>query len=128
MGRTLKEVMAELPAGRRRKIEARAKELIAEEASLQDLRKAMGRTQVQMAKELGVGQDAVSRVEKRADMLLSTLGDYVEGMGGKLSLVVEFPGRPAVRLKGLEPLARKPRTRAEKPAQSLNQRRRLKSL
>ena len=105
MGKTLDEVLSSLPEARRRKIDARAKELLAEEASLQDLRKAMGKTQVQMAKTLGVGQDAISRVEKRADMLLSTLGAYVKGMGGELRLVAEFPGRPPVRLTGLEPLA-----------------------
>ncbi len=122
MGRTLKEIMDSLPAARRRQIEARAKELIAEELSLQDLRKAMGKTQVQMAKKLGVGQDAISRVEQRADMLLSTLGDYVKGMGGELSLIAEFPNRPPVRLAGLEALGQKPkprkRTRARVPAKS----------
>lgn len=113
MGRTLDEKMKALPEARRRKVEARAVELIAEEASLQDLRKAMGLTQVKMAKMLGVGQDTVSRVEKRADMLLSTLGDYVKTMGGELSLIAEFPDRPPVRLNVLEPLAREKRSPAK---------------
>lgn len=104
MARTLNEVMKSLPKARRAKIEARAEELIAEEASLQDLRKAFGLTQVTMAKKLKVGQDTVSRVEKRTDMLLSTLSGYVEAMGGELNLVAEFPDRPAVRLQMLEPL------------------------
>ncbi len=108
MGPTLKEFIKSLPVEERRMIEARTRELIAEELSLQDLRKAMGRTQVEMARTLGVGQDAVSRIEKRADMLLSTLGAYVKGMGGELKLVAEFPGRPPVRLTGLEPLAAAP--------------------
>lgn len=108
MGRTLDEKMKALPEARRRKVEARAKELLAEEASLQDLRKAMGLTQVKMAKLLGVGQDTVSRVEQRTDMLLSTLEGYVKTMGGELSLIAEFPDRPPVRLDVLEPLARRP--------------------
>lgn len=118
MGRTLNEKMKTLPKARRRKVEARAAELIAEEASLQDLRKAMGLTQVKMAKLLGVGQDTVSRVEKRTDMLLSTLGGYVKGMGGELRLVAEFPDRPPVRLDVLEPLAKKPRRASETAARS----------
>ncbi|SNT72020.1 Helix-turn-helix domain-containing protein [Amphiplicatus metriothermophilus] len=118
MGRTVDEIMKSLPAARRRKIEARAAALVAEEASLQDLRKAMGLTQTRMAQRLGVGQDTVSRIERRADMLLSTLGEYVKGMGGELSLIAEFPGRPPVRLAMLEPLSRAPARRAKKPARS----------
>jgi hypothetical protein len=65
--------MAGLPAKRRAKVEARAAELIAEELSLQDLRKEMSKIQVSMAKKLHVGQGGISRLEKRAVMLLSTL-------------------------------------------------------
>lgn len=101
MVRTLKAFIKSLPIEEQRAIAARTQELLAEEASLQDLRKAMGKTQVQMAKTLGVGQDAISRVEKRTDMLLSTLGDYVRGMGGELKLIAEFPGRRPVQLAGL---------------------------
>ncbi len=46
MARTLNDMMTSLPKARRMKVEARAAELIAEEASLQDLRKAFGLTQV----------------------------------------------------------------------------------
>lgn len=105
MVQTLDDVLKSLPAARRRKIAARAKALIAEEASLQDLRKAMGKTQVEMAEALGVGQDAISRVEQRADMLISTLGDHVRVLGGELKLIAEFPGRPSVRLTGLAAIA-----------------------
>ncbi len=119
MARTLGEKLKTLPAARRRKINARAKELIAEEASLQDLRKAMGKTQVELAKTLDVGQDAISRVEKRADMLLSTLSDHVRGLGGELTLVAEFPDRAPVRISGFGSLsksARKPETATRKRA------------
>ena len=98
MGRTLVQVFAKLPKARRAKIEARVAELIAEEKSLHDLRKAMNKTQVAIAAKLRMGQDSVSRLEHRTDMLLSTLGDYVKAMGGELHLVVEFPDRPPVRL------------------------------
>ena len=92
MARKLDDVMAALPAKRRARIEKRAQEL----ASLKDLRQAVEKTQVDLAKALGVGQDTISRLEQRSDMLLSTLRRYVEGMGGKLELVAQFPNRPPV--------------------------------
>lgn len=92
MTKKLDDVMAALPAKRRAKIERRAQEL----ASLKDLRLAVERTQEDLAEKLGVGQDTISRLEQRSDMLLSTLRRYVEGMGGKLELVAQFPDRPPV--------------------------------
>ncbi len=108
---TLQEKMNELPIARRKKVEARAKALIAEEMSLQDLRKARKQTQVRVAKELGINQENVSRIEKRSDMLISTLSGYVEAMGGKLSLVAEFPDRPPISLTGIAALDRDDTTR-----------------
>jgi hypothetical protein len=43
----------------------------------------------------------VSRLEKRSDLLLSTLRKTVEAMGGSLSLVAEFPDRDPVVLSGI---------------------------
>lgn len=105
MARTLADKIQQLPAVRRRKVEARAAELIAEEMSLRDLRKAMNRTQVEVAKALNVGQETVSRYEQRSDMLLSTLQGYVHAMGGELDLVVTFPNRKPVKLKSLSEFA-----------------------
>lgn len=79
MARKLDEVMAALPKERQRRVEARAMEL----ATLKDLRLAALQTQEQMAAALGVGQDTISRLERRSDMLLSTLRHYVESMGGE---------------------------------------------
>jgi DNA-binding XRE family transcriptional regulator len=92
MARKLDDIMAALPAQRRAGIEGRAMEL----ATLKDLRKAAEQTQKSLAVTLGVGQDTISRLEKRSDMLLSTLRHYVESMGGKLELVAQFPNRPPV--------------------------------
>ena len=101
---SLTERMNKLPEARRKKVEERAKALIAEEMSLQDLRKARKQTQVRVAQQLGINQENVSRIEKRSDLLLSTLSGYVEAMGGKLSLVVEFPDRPPIALTGIAAL------------------------
>jgi len=90
-----------LSPARRRKVEARAKELIAEEMTLRELRKARKLTQVRMARALGIKQDSVSRLEKRSDLLLSTLRKTVEAMGGNLSLVAAFPDRAPVVLSGI---------------------------
>jgi len=89
---------------RRRKIAARAATIIAEERSLQGLRRAHKLTQKKMAEALGIGQDSVSRLEQRSDLLISTLRNYVEAMGGKLSLVAEFPDQEPVVLTGLAAL------------------------
>ena len=101
MARDVEDLIAELPPERRRRIEERAAELIAEEMTLRELRKARELTQASVARELGIGQDAVSRLEQRSDLLLSTLRKTVEAMGGSLSLVARFPDRPPVELAGI---------------------------
>jgi transcriptional regulator with XRE-family HTH domain len=101
--------MKRLSPAQRKKVEARAAELIAEEMTLRELRQARKLTQVKMAKTLGVTQDSVSRLEKRSDLLLSTLRKTVEAMGGNLSLVAEFPDRAPVVLSGIAEDERRPK-------------------
>ncbi len=98
---TLAEIMNKLPPERRKRIEEHAQELISEELTLRDLRKARAKTQAHLAQKLRIKQENVSRIEKRTDLLLSTLTSYVESMGGKLRLVAEFPDRPPVTLTGI---------------------------
>ena len=97
---TLEEELATLSPESRAQIDARLQELIVEEMTLKALRKARAWTQVRVAQELGVHQVAVSRMEQRSDLLLSTLRAYVESLGGSLSLVAEFPDRPPVVITG----------------------------
>lgn len=104
MTKNLAQIMAELPPKRQKKIEDRASELIAQEMTLRDIRKAHQLTQEHMAEILGVGQDSVSRLEKRTDLLLSTLRSYINAMGGNLKLIAEFPDRPPVLLTSLAEL------------------------
>lgn len=68
---------------------------------MRELRQARKLTQVRIAKKLGITQDGVSRLEKRSDLLLSTLRNTLEAMGGSLSLVAEFPDREPVILSGI---------------------------
>lgn len=105
MAKTFDEVMAALPSHRRKAIGKRSAELIAEEMTLRQLRKAHGRTQKKVATALKTSQDGISRLEKRSDLLLSTLRSYVEAMGGKLTLVAEFPGRRPVAVRGFDDMA-----------------------
>ncbi|MGA6971875.1 MAG: helix-turn-helix domain-containing protein [Candidatus Binatus sp.] len=98
---TLKQRMKELSPARRERVEARAAELTAEEMTLQELRQARKLTQVRMAKALRISQDGVSRLERRTDLLLSTLRKSVEAMGGSLSLIAKFPDRKPVTISGI---------------------------
>ena len=115
MAKTLDEIMGSLSPARRAAIEKRTAELVAEEVTLRQLRKAHGRTQKKLATALKISQDGVSRLEKRSDLLLSTLRGYVEAMGGKLTLVAEFPGSRPVAVGGFDDMAEQaPRRRAKK--------------
>lgn len=98
--KSLTDMLDALPVERQDKIKVRAKELIAQEMTLCDLRKALKLTQEDLAGVLHIKQEAVSRLERRSDLLLSTLGSYIESMGGKLTLTAVFPNRPAVNLTG----------------------------
>jgi len=109
MATNVDDLIKRLSPALRRKVEARASELIAEEMTLRELRHARKLTQVRIAKKLGITQDSVSRLEKRSDLLLSTLRKTVEAMGGNLSLVAEFPDRAPVVLSGIAEENRRPR-------------------
>ncbi|WP_439406137.1 XRE family transcriptional regulator [Bradyrhizobium sp. DASA03076] len=107
--RKLDDVIGKLSPARRQKVEARAQELIAEELTLQDIRRAQKLTQQQMARSLKIGQDSISRLEKRSDMMLSTMRSYVEAMGGSLELVARFPKRAPVIIRSMEDVSSAPK-------------------
>lgn len=69
---------------------AEMKQAMADAVDLTELREARGATQVDLAKVLGVHQGNVSRLERRGDLYLSTLREYVEALGGELELVARF--------------------------------------
>ena len=105
MSRNVNDIIRKLTPGQRKKVEARAAQLIAEEMTLRQLRQACRLTQQKVAKSLRIGQEGVSKIERRSDLLISTLRDYVRAMGGQLSLVVEFPDREPVILSGIPNLS-----------------------
>lgn len=110
MARDIEKLLSELPPERLARIDKRAGEL----KTLKDLRHAVERTQEELAVTLGVGQDTISRLEQRSDMLLSTLRRYVEAMGGKLELVAQFPNRPPIVIDRLAKKAHSRRSGAHK--------------
>ena len=101
MAVNVEDKIKKLSPAQRKMVESRAAGLIAEELTLRDLRKARKLTQVRLAEQLRITQDSVSRLEKRSDLLLSTLRKTVKAMGGNLSLVAEFPDRAPVVLSGI---------------------------
>lgn len=101
MGRTIDEVIAELPEDSQRRIDARYQELKQEVESLRQLRQVAGKAQADIAAALKIRQPSVSKIERQADMYLSTLRSYVQAIGGELELVVHLPSRPALHLHGL---------------------------
>jgi len=112
----LERIRKELSPTRRKRVAARAAQLIAEEMTLQELRRARQLTQVRIAKELGIGQDGVSKLEKRADLMISTLRKTIEAMGGSLSLVAVFPDRDPVVLSGISEVEPDPKPSGKKRA------------
>jgi len=103
--KTLEQKLAEMSPRRQAKIKARTRELVAREMSLRDLRHAASKTQKTVARTLNMGQDGVSRLEKRSDLLLSTLRNYVEAVGGSLTLVAQFPDQEPIVIGRLGDIA-----------------------
>lgn len=105
----LDDFIAKLPEDQQEAIKKRSAELIAEEATLRQIREARERSQVEVAKKLHINQAGVSKLERRTDMYLSTLRGFIEAMGGKLEIVARFPNQ-AVRITQFEALDPEPRT------------------
>lgn len=133
MGRKLEEVIEALPAARRKRVESQARrladEMIREADSLTAMRKATGKTQAELAQVLGVTQHAVSQIERRTDLYVSTLQRYVQALGYKLEVTLVTPEKRRVPLESFHPwvqvvVAEKPR--AASAAQSTPSQRRTK--
>ena len=113
MPTNVNDIIKKLPLAQRKRIEARAAQLIAEEMTLRQLRHARKLTQQKLAKSLRIGQEGVSKIEQRTDLLISTLRSCVQGMGGELHLVAEFPDRPPVKVVGFAEMENERRKRGQ---------------
>ena len=83
----LRNGMSEL---RRAKVGARTEELLAS-LPLHEIRLARKLSQEDIAARLEINQAAVSKVEHRVDIYISTLRRHIEAMGGTLIIQAEFP-------------------------------------
>lgn len=92
MVKRLENIIQDLPPGRQKKIsdlaDKKVEEMIAHASTLTDFRKAVGKTQAEIAKELGINQNAVSQLEKRSDTYVSTLRRFLSSLGLQLELSV----------------------------------------
>ncbi len=102
MATTLDDVIKSLPPERQAKIEHLTEELVEEVATLRELRKKQKLTQADIAQYLGIKQENVSRLERRNNIHLSTLKDYIHALGGKLHLIVEFPNQEPIEIRDVE--------------------------
>lgn len=80
---------------RKAQIEVLKQEMLVE-LDLATLRKALSLTQAAVAEALNVQQAEVSRIEKRTDVLLSTMRKYIEAVGGRLEIHAVFPGNTVI--------------------------------
>jgi transcriptional regulator with XRE-family HTH domain len=85
MAKKFRELYNKIPADRRARIEEQVREE-RRKIALSEMRKARSLTQNAIAEQLHIDQGAVSRLEKRTDMYLSTLRSYVEATGGRLEV------------------------------------------
>lgn len=90
MARKFNELRARMSPEAQARAAARA-EVMLVEMQLQELRKTRRITQIEVARAMSVEQAAVSKLERREDMYVSTLREYVKALGGELKLVASFP-------------------------------------
>lgn len=86
------DILHDLDASERAAIDRDGRQIAAEARTIADARKALALTQIQVADALNITQGALSQMERRDDLMVSTLQSYIEAMGGELKLVASFPG------------------------------------
>lgn len=90
MAKKFSELVARMSPEAQAEIHRRVAQSLSE-MPLEELRNAREMTQTQLAEVLQVSQGAVSKVERRADMYISTLRSYIRSMGGDLQIRAVFP-------------------------------------
>jgi predicted transcriptional regulator len=90
MAKNFRELEAKMPPAARARAEAKAERML-NDMALDELREALKLTQESLAESLHVNQPAISKVERRSDMLISTLRKIIEAMGGELEIRAILP-------------------------------------
>lgn len=104
MTKTFEQFLQTLPQEEQAAIAQETERLIAEEMTLRELRQARQRSQAVVGEILQINQAAVSKIERRTDMYVSTLRSFIQAMGGDLEIIAHFPDRPPVRINQFEEL------------------------
>lgn len=104
MATSLTNLITKLPEATQQAITRETTRLIAEELTLRELRKVREISQRAVGEALNVNQAAVSKIERRTDMYISTLREYIEAMGGELDIIARFPDHAPVRIAQFEDL------------------------
>ena len=102
MAKKFRALIADWPPERLAAVEARVQQTLAE-MRLQELRKARRLSQVALAKKLKAQQATISKLERRADMYVSSLRQYIGALGGELEIIARFP-EGAVRINQFQDL------------------------
>lgn len=90
MARNFRELQAKMPPAAQAAAKAKAAKMLAE-MPLCELRAARALTQQTLAANLRISQAAVSRLERRTDVYVSTLRNFVRALGGELEITARFP-------------------------------------
>lgn len=90
MSKSFNNLRKKLSPSARAAAEKKTQQLL-KEMPLHELRKAYEMSQEQLADLLSTKQANVSRLERRTDMYISTLRNYIEAMGGELQIIARFP-------------------------------------
>ena len=100
MARKFSELRANMSSESRARSKALAAEMLAV-MDLAELRRAQNLSQGELAERLEKGQPAVSKVESREDLHVSTVREYIEALGGRLDLVAHMPNNETILLESL---------------------------
>lgn len=90
MRKKFEELEKRMSPESRAEVKTRAKAMMAE-MLLGEIRRLVGLTQEDLAEKLGIKQPTLSKLESQDDMHVSTLNRVVEGLGGKLEIIVHLP-------------------------------------
>ena len=90
MATSYRRLRGKMSPGARARAAEKAEAMIREMA-LAELRAAREKSQEELAAVLGMKQSSVSKLERRADMYISSLRKFIEAMGGTLEIIARFP-------------------------------------
>ncbi|NNM60074.1 MAG: XRE family transcriptional regulator [Legionellales bacterium] len=89
MSKNFNQLKAQMSAEAQKEASLKTQEMLSA-MPLQELRQARHFSQQRLAELLSTKQANLSRIERQADMYISTLRSYIEAMGGELDIIARF--------------------------------------